>query len=340
MDSKSTLGHWDSQYRCISLSLHLIESHPWEVAVGILRHEMAHQLVTDEFDCYHERHGSRFLEACAKTRTPMWAQKASIKLEEIPELLSSYYDDKSEENSAIYRKIKKLYSLAQSSNVHEAEIAMKQAHQLQEKYHLEVIQAKGESSSFITKTITHNRAKIEGYQNIICSLLIEFYNVKAVLSDTYDPKSDRTYKCIDLFGRKSQVKIAEYTYWFLHNQLKIMWNQYRKAKIDVKGIRARNQYFIGILDGFREKLKDQKSKSKVTLETNAQCDGLSSKLMILESEKLEASYRSQYPNLASNSSYTSYHASDHFYEGKKSGKNLVIHQGIYDKNEGKILCIN
>ena len=52
-------GQWDPESHTIRMSLNLIENYPWDMVLEILRHEMAHQIVTDQFGS-DEAHGPLF----------------------------------------------------------------------------------------------------------------------------------------------------------------------------------------------------------------------------------------------------------------------------------------
>src|SRR5688572_29625009 len=59
---ESLWGRWDPEIRTLTISEKLIENYPWETVIEILKHEMAHQFVTDICRS-DEAHGPLFEDA-------------------------------------------------------------------------------------------------------------------------------------------------------------------------------------------------------------------------------------------------------------------------------------
>src|SRR6056297_11692 len=62
---KHTDGYWSPRHRTISISRHLIKTEPWDIVLEVLKHEMAHQYVTDFYNDA-DKHGTYFKKACKK----------------------------------------------------------------------------------------------------------------------------------------------------------------------------------------------------------------------------------------------------------------------------------
>jgi len=64
VEAKSFWGYWHHNLGSgtIKLSLNLINEHSWDVVINILKHEMAHQIVTELFDGKNN-HGELFQRA-------------------------------------------------------------------------------------------------------------------------------------------------------------------------------------------------------------------------------------------------------------------------------------
>src|SRR5215469_10194438 len=123
-DSDSFWAQWKPTTRVILFSRKLIENHNWFQVVSILRHEMAHQLVDESYipgSMEYKSHGGQFQTACEILGVPEEYRGATACLQ------SSNLDWRSEKREDIteklLEKVRKLLSLATSSNEHEALLA-------------------------------------------------------------------------------------------------------------------------------------------------------------------------------------------------------------------------
>src|SRR5262249_39430900 len=65
--SRARLGRWVRQTRTIELSRALVLSQPWGVVIEVLKHEMAHQYVSEVLGEHEETaHGPRFRVVCER----------------------------------------------------------------------------------------------------------------------------------------------------------------------------------------------------------------------------------------------------------------------------------
>ena len=131
-------GTWDPFFRAITLSERLIKEHSWDVVLEILKHEMAHQYVSDQMGLPREAsHGPAFKEACKKLGVAAWAARATG---DIPDIIPSLRERVlSRDDERLLDRVEKLLSLAQSSNEHEALLAMERVRELYAKHNLDKI---------------------------------------------------------------------------------------------------------------------------------------------------------------------------------------------------------
>lgn len=81
----SEWGNWNPETRSIALARHLIEEHPWDIVVEVLKHEMAHQLADERLGAYESAHGMIFRHACRLLGVADWAAGDGCELpSEIP----------------------------------------------------------------------------------------------------------------------------------------------------------------------------------------------------------------------------------------------------------------
>jgi hypothetical protein len=309
-------GSWDSVTRTLSISQRLIETYPWETVLEIFKHEIAHQLITDEGQ-EQTIHGPAFKAACERLGVAPWACRAETK--EIPTEAPLRTGEVSSEEKRLLERAEKLLSLATSDNEHEALLAMQKVQELYAKYNLKRIQEKKEAHwGYLLLKLKKKR--VERYQSVIASLLNEHFFVEVIHTSLYDSESCSDFKVLELLGTRENVLMAEYVFHFLENQLSGLWKAYRPSQS--LGIASRNSFYLGVLEGFREKLNkfDFQSDTSVSL-------------IVRQDEGLRKLVKGRYPKLNRLSGSRRLHDGQAYAAGKKEGHSLVIRKGI-SKSDG------
>src|SRR5687768_14795632 len=66
-DAETRLGEWRPATRTMAISPVLVEEQPWGVVVEVLKHEMAHQYVSEVLQVFDEPpHGPAFRRTCER----------------------------------------------------------------------------------------------------------------------------------------------------------------------------------------------------------------------------------------------------------------------------------
>jgi hypothetical protein len=324
-DAGSYWGTWDSDNRTIRISSHLIKEHSWDTVTNILKHEIAHQMVSTYYQ-QEDGHGPLFKHCCKVIGTPDEFCKAGGDLPEEFDNPEKHLMDSSQRDILI--KIEKLLALAQSNNENEAFLAMEKANQLIEKYNFERINLT-RSSEYTYKIITHKKKRVENYQRRICSILQNHYYVDIIYCRQYDALANETYKTIELFGTIENVTIAEYVYFFLLNSLEPLWKTHQLNN-KTTGSKKRS-YWLGLLDGFRDKLDKSitaRHQSKAISKIKP-----SHALVLVEDSKLDDFLRKRHPKIRSTSHKGGKIDPGNYNAGFSDGKNIIINKGI-NKNDG------
>ena len=333
-NSQMEWGSWDSDFRTMKVSANLISGHSWDVTVNVFKHEMAHQIVTDLFD-RGDGHGDLFQTACKMIGVPKEFRGSKG---DIPRKIVDFRTQaKDSANGRMLEKIGKLLSLAQSKNENEAFLAMKKANELIEKYNIDRIE-QDTDSKYVYAIISHKKKRVENYQRRICMILKEHFFVEVVYSSLYDASDCQTYRAIELLGTAENVLIAEYVYYFLLNQLGVLWKVHQSRK-SVRGSKNKRSYWLGVLKGFGDKL-DQQAKIRKRYKPEVRGTKTMSALICAEDKMLARFTRIRFPRL---SSYRSQGATiDHrtYQIGIDEGKRLNIHKGINRKDgfQGRLLA--
>ncbi|MGM0643258.1 MAG: SprT-like domain-containing protein, partial [Thermodesulfobacteriota bacterium] len=245
--AENTFGSWDPEGRVLSVSRCLIENHPWDMVLEVLKHEIAHQYVSEVYR-ETDAHGGMFSKACDRLGVhPVFRTPTAD-----PEKALSVLADRVPSNARqILQKVEKLFALARSDNEKEAESASRKAAEILGKYNLEQAARKGSTEpEVVFRTICHKKKRIKSIQKSITALLIRYYFVQAVLSSTYDPLDDTEYKTVVLIGRKENLTVAEYVYHFLYRTAARLWQEYRKS--NKAGPKEKNSFDAGFMKGIRD----------------------------------------------------------------------------------------
>ncbi len=330
-ESKTQYGSWWPSYREIRISSVLIRWHSWDVTLQVLKHEIAHQICSEIFHNDNGGHGEDFIKACNMIGLPSPFRHSHG---DLPQKIDMPGDERT--SCRIIEKIRKLLALAGSSNVHEARLAMETAGRLLKKHNLNKIR---EQEEYIYAIINGKRKRIEQYQRRIIMILTKFFFVKALYSSMYDPLANETYKTFEIYGRKENVEIAEYCYYFLENKLPLLW---RRNRLDHRGnIRiAKKSYYLGLLQGFHDRLLAQEvSTGKGDKGIPSSQLLTDSELMIADDLRLQHFIHARYPRLSKRSTPGVKIYRDIFDTGVKTGRDLIFHKGIEADhgNEGKVL---
>ncbi|MBI2603441.1 MAG: DUF2786 domain-containing protein [Deltaproteobacteria bacterium] len=327
MDFHSRWGHWDPLTRTLALSTQLIRKYPWGTVLEVLKHEIAHQVVSELWR-QEEQHGPFFKRACECLGVEAWARRAEIHT--VPDLASLQHREVSEKESQLLRRVEKLLALAQSPNEHEALAAMKKVSELYDTYQLENIEKQVEDE-FASITIDHKLKRLPYFHAQIASILTGYFNVKAIFSAQYDPQDIAVYKTIELLGRPENVKLAEYVYWFLFNNLKLLWETYQISSKQ-RGLVAKHSYYSGILSGFEEKLRLQKMERRPSVSSKS--------LMTQEHRHLEQYLALKFPRMTSVSRGNRRAQRSAFEDGVRKGQELVLHKGMNSSTNGSFRLLD
>ena len=305
-DSVTKWGEYDHGARAISLSRTLVQKFSWAHVLGVLKHEMAHQWVYENYpNSDVTAHGKEFHEACEKLK--LHSQYRSTKVE-----LASENPDFSIEEVAnpLIEKVKKLMSLASSSNEHEASLAATKVRELYLKYNLEqadLVSLGGQKSDVSHILISTGKKRLSLIEKKIISMLVEFYFVQVIVVHEFNAKTLEHYQALEVIGLKENALMAEYVYHFLLRACKSYPGTSMK---------------LGLLDGFAQKLKGQ-VVNHLPQEKS---------LMVRAEAELEDYVHEYFPRLRSLRSSSRQISSSDYNHGVSQGQKLNLNKPVTSKN--------
>ena len=256
--TKTVCGSWDPDAGVIAISVHVIRSHPWQVALMVLRHEMAHQYCSEVLGCEDGGHGREFRIACEMLMVAEAFRGARGPLP--PAAAQLYRGGRVAQDSPLLAKVEKLFALASSANEHEAALAMNKANELLARHHLEWLEGGGRHE-YAVVTINRRRKRIEGWQKRICMILRDFFFVQPIITELYAPEIDDCHRVIELFGRPEDVRIAEHCYSFLAERIETLWQRHR-GRFSSRTRVEKKSFTLGLLAGFHDKLRAEDARRR------------------------------------------------------------------------------
>ncbi len=314
--SRRRAGFWVAAENKISLSRRLVLNCSWGKVRDVLHHEIAHQIADRVGNAAHEPpHGPAFRKACRRLHI---SPRASLirdceDHDEIPPVA----DD---EHSRIVARVKKLFALAGSRNRHEAEAAMQKAHQLVAKHHIELIevhQQRDFTSSLITQpALRHTRDRYH-----LAKLIQDFYFIQGIWISAFVVGKGKLGRALEISGTPQNVALAGYVFDFISGYIERQWRRYNR---DGEHSRHRKTDFaVGIIEGFRQKLKDSRTRLFADKKQRA--------LVTQPDPQLCRYMRHKHPYVSNIKRRGGHHDPDVINDGVTLGRKLVIAKGLTER---------
>jgi hypothetical protein len=325
-DSQTLWGQFNGASRTISISRKLVWEYSWKAVTGVLRHEMAHQWVFENAPEYYssQPHGEMFQKACGLIGVPALFTQSRTGLQE------ESFDWKQEntESDRLLDKVKRLLALAQSSNEHEAGLAMRKVQALYAQHNLEHSRLK-ERNQFVHTIISNGKKRRTFWEQTILSILIEYFFVEIVLFQDFNARTGDRTLAFEIIGTRENVMMAEYVYSFLHSQLEILLKQNPDAITPMQ----KTSYRLGILEGFSKKLSHEEDTRDDTSQL------IQKALVEFKNDPVLAGYLKEiYPRLKRKNSKR-YVDTEAYKAGQSQGRKLVLHRPIDEKRSGPKLFL-
>jgi hypothetical protein len=311
------LGEWNTAARTITIAERHVLSHPWESVRDTLRHEMAHQYVSEILGLPDAPpHGEPFREACRVLRVEPQATAGGQALGSL--------EASAAERDRILARVKDLLALATSPNEHEAASAMRMAHKYLLQYNLD-LSAAAAPRHYERKHLGKLASRIQEHEYALAAILQRHFFVLVLWTSSYDALTARSGRILEILGTPENLEMAEYVYHYLRNVGEHLWRVQRAAPGWRGGTKL--QYLAGLMRGFQEKLDAQARELK---EERG--------LVWLGDAALKDRWKHLNPRVCAAGGYGVERGSG-FEAGRADGRNLTIHRGIGGgaANRGKLL---
>lgn len=303
-DDTSRLGAWRAQPRRIEISRSLVVERPWPELVEVLKHEMAHQYVSEVLGVVDETaHGETFRRVCAQRGID--ARAAGL-------VAAGTADDRT---ARLIDRVQKLLALAGSSERHEAEAAMRKAHELMLRHNLEVPAATG---GYELRHLGDPRRRRTRAERDVVHILTTHFFVNAIEIPSYLPALGRQGTVFEIGGTRPNVEMAEHAFAFLVATAERLWQSARRERA-LPGT-ERTTYQSGVVRGFGEKLVAERGALR------------GAGLVWVGDPGLDDFHRKRHPRIQTFTTRSRVGASHAL--GRAAGRDVVLHRPMHTGGAG------
>lgn len=307
-DSRERLGLWDGEHRRIVIAAPHVEADPWTAVMDTLRHEMAHQFASEVLRASGEpQHGEAFCRACHRLRCEPGARAPR--------------DDHRGEDERLLRVLKKVLSLTDSPNEHEAQAAVNKVRRMLLDYNLDIV-ALDRERQFEARSLGAVKGRRASWELWLAMILNEFFFAEVLWARTYDARRDRDGSILRVFGTRSNLDMATYVYEYLSGLLPRLWVSYRE-RAGLAGNGERLRYWAGVMQGFYAKLGEQA----------AELASASGALVWKGDPRLHEFYRHHNPRVETRRT-AGVRASEAYHDGVDDGRKVSIRRPLTESHQG------
>jgi len=295
-----TLGRWIRDMRLIELDRALLFERPWTTVCEVLKHEMAHQFVSEILRAHDESaHGTAFRDVCAQRGIDAAATG-------VPE------PEAGDSRHKVIERVAKLLALAASANEHEAHTAMNAAQRLMLEHNIASAAARGRR--FVSRELGVPTGRMEEARGLIGVVLSKHFFVQVIQVSVWRAAEGRSGSVLEVTGTPENVAMADYVYAFLDRTAESLWAEH-KRKNRITRDSGRRAFRAGVISGFHVKLESERA-------------GHAERGLIWVGDpELAAHYRRRYPRIttARGGGSGSREAREH---GREAGRKIVLSRGV------------
>ena len=338
LDRAGQWGSWDPNTRTICISRRLIELHSWDAVIEVLKHEIAHMIVNEEFNSIDHTHGDSFKRAAKILGISSWASASDADMASTKPGFTQRA--LSEADEKLLKRAQKLLALSESANEHEAFLAMKRVRELYSQFNLAQLESCGRDG-YEYRIINFKKKRIPQHHSMIASILASHFFVEVIYNSIYDAHDQTTYKTLELMGSRQNLDMAEYIFQFLEYRLAALWKSYSNQKEKGYTARAKRSFYLGVLTGFDDKLKKEANTISPNGQTWSLDDvrGKTTQLIKQADLQLKEFVTERHPRLVSKGWRSSYTDPTSYNDGKSEGHKLSINKPIDRKSNSETLLL-
>ncbi|MEO0447284.1 MAG: SprT-like domain-containing protein [Verrucomicrobiota bacterium] len=311
-------GCWQKGRRLIEVSERLLREYSRADVIETLRHEMAHQFVSEvlNFDEVEPPHGPSFQAICevlgCDARASCGAHEMTRKEEE-------------EEHSMIGR-IRKLWAHGQCESISrkESEVFLSKARELMvqyqvEQWQIEELEDGSAARVYVQRPIGPLFSRMPAYYHQLGNILSNYYEVNyiQVYHEVLDAEERQWKTGLEVFGERSAVDVAE----FVGHQLMMQGDSFWQVERRLLTQKNKRSFLSGLFSEYAERLEREKEEeeSRLPRETLA--------IIALTRKELDERYQEAYPGRR-RKALRGVAINESLQAGRNAAKHLKIREGL------------
>jgi len=209
-ERQNILGYFEPQTYTIGIHKNFLYSSEEEIK-NLLRHELAHYLCYLHFGRDIKDHGKEYRALCI---TCGWGKEVYSAKQAVQ------VKSNTQEASSILKKVQKLFSLANSDNTFEAELATQKAKQLLINHQLGYVD--DDQDQFYMKRVIEGK-RVQGKHYTISQILQEFH-----LLPVFNQGKGKFW--LEITGTQEELEVGEYLATYLDQALERLWKKNQRSK--------------------------------------------------------------------------------------------------------------
>ncbi|MFA7219009.1 MAG: DUF2786 domain-containing protein [Synergistaceae bacterium] len=342
-------GSWEPSTRIMTFSAILLRNFEWEAVEHVMKHEVAHQIVSEIFDmnCYGVAHGAAWERACTIVGIKPVRCDSNKFLSEF----------KGNGGSSMADRVRKIIIHANDSAAteKEAETFMRKARELMLRHNIEMEDIMGTKRVWVSRPFGPNFERWPTYMWCLGNLLEEHFNIKHI--KTYGPYNNCR---LEIFGEPDNLDIAEYVGHALLNQAEKLYEIHKKGVAKEKALErisgsrygygrtrlSKRAFIEGIISGYSKKLRldreeaekrvgEQIAKERAEKEGSKYIAGDCAIVPAYDKRLMNEMYRNAYPRMRTTSSICV--RGEGYLAGRNAGSKLSLAKGVSRGNNNGCL---
>lgn len=256
--SERRWGAWDAGRRLLTVSRRQVLCYTWESVLETLKHEIAHQWVSEVLKRDDEApHGPAFRDACALLACDPSATGDGG----VPLFRPGGAGRAADVDDVRLTRVQKLLALADNNpDEHEARAAFARASELMLKYNLDTVEVRARRD-YTHRFLGESSGRVPHHRYVIAGLLQEFFFVQCLWVPSYVARTGIAGHRLEVLGTRTNVDMAEYVHDCLIRQTDALWRAYKREH-QITCRRAKREYIDGLLSGFRRQLNRSTRESE------------------------------------------------------------------------------
>ena len=181
------------------------------------------------------------------------------------------------------------------------------------KHNIELF-AQGSRHSYDFRQLGLPKGRVQEHEHILAAILADHFFVEAIWVPGYRPTDGKRGNVLEICGTPENLETASYAHAFLTGTADQLWKQHQR-EAGIRSNRDRRGFLAGVMEGFRERLNEEKRRSEQR------------GMVWVGDADLTGYHRARHPYIRSVRLQGNRFSTART-EGRAAGRNIVLHRGV------------